>query len=211
MEKNGIKITPEASAGTVIYVSVNGVYRGRIIISDIIKESSPEAVRRLHALGIDTAMLTGDTASCADDAAKKTGIDTVYSQLMPEDKVRICTQFAEKGVTAFAGDGINDAPVLACADVGIAMGALGSDAAIEAANAVIMDDDPTKAADAVKIARRTNNIARQNIMIALGVKAAVMILGALGAASMWTAVFADVGVMLIAVCNALRALRPGRR
>lgn len=207
MAKYGVDVSADEESGTVIYVSRNGEYVGLVRISDVIKENASDAVGELKTMGIGSAMLTGDNLAAADAVAKKIGIDEVYSQLMPDDKVKKCTEIAERGAAAFVGDGINDAPVLACADVGFAMGALGSDAAIEAADAVIMNDDPKKIAAAVKIARRTNMIARQNIVIAIGIKAAVMALGAVGIASMWTAVFADVGVTLIAVCNAMRAFK----
>lgn len=207
MDKYGVTITEESLEGTVIYVSENGEYKGNIVISDIVKENSKKTVKALGTFGIDAVMLTGDSENSARTAAKKLGIENVYSQLMPDDKVRICSELSQSGTAAFVGDGINDAPVLACADVGFAMGALGSDAAIEAADAVIMNDDPYKTVDAVRIARKTNIIAKQNIVIAIGIKAGVMLLGILGIATMWTAVFADVGVTLIAVCNALRALK----
>ena len=207
MDKYGIEYTKTDGTGTVIHVAEDGSYLGSIQIADVVKKNSPSAVAALDALGIDTVMLTGDNRTTAERTAMQLGIGTVHSQLMPDDKVRICKKISSQSSAAFVGDGINDAPVLAGADVGFAMGALGSDAAIEAADAVIMNDDPQKTVDAIKIARRTNAIARQNIVISIAIKLGVMLLGAFDIATMWTAVFADVGVMLLAVCNALRALR----
>ncbi len=207
MDRYGVEYDKADHGGTVIYVAECGKYVGSILISDIVKETSAKAVAELGELGIDTVMLTGDERTAAEKTAMQLGIGSVYSQLMPDDKVRICKEISVQSGAAFAGDGINDAPVLAGADVGFAMGALGSDAAIEAADAVIMNDDPQKTVAAIKIARRTNAIAKQNIVISIAIKVGVMLLGVLGIATMWTAVFADVGVMLLAVCNALRALK----
>jgi len=198
--------------GTVIHVAVDSVYKGYIVIADEIKEDAAKAVSELKAQKVKKiVMLTGDAESVAENVALSLGMDEAYGGLLPADKVRKVEELIEgkspKGKLIFAGDGINDAPVLARADVGIAMGGLGSDAAIEAADVVIMTDEPSKVPAAIKIARRTLCIARQNITIALGVKGAVLSLGALGIASMWAAVFADVGVTLIAVLNAIRVLK----
>lgn len=199
--------------GTVVNVAVDGTQIGRISIGDEIKPDAAEGVASLKRLGVRrTVMLTGDNREVAEEIARSIGIDEVYAQLLPEDKVTVLERLAaektrSRGSIAFVGDGINDAPVLTRADVGIAMGGLGSDAAIEAADVVVMDDKPSKIATAVKVARRTRRIVLQNIAFALGVKAVVMLMGTVGLASMWEAVFADVGVSLIAVLNATRALR----
>ena len=195
--------------GTVVYVSVDGKYEGYIVISDEVKEDSKEAINNLKKLGVSTEILTGDTYKTAEKVRQELGVDKVYAELLPEDKVNKVEEVIEeaKGSVIFAGDGINDAPVLTRADVGIAMGGLGSDAAIEAADVVIMDDKPSKVADAVKISRKTMVIVKQNIVFALGVKAAFLALGAFGMMTMWGAVFADVGVSLIAILNALRAAK----
>lgn len=198
--------------GTVVYVAVEETYAGCIVISDVVKETSEKAIRGLKANGIKkTIMLTGDAKKAAERVAEKIGIDVVKSELLPADKVyeveRLLLQKGEKENLAFVGDGINDAPVLSRADIGIAMGALGSDAAIEAADVVLMDDDPAKIALAMKISVRTLRIVKQNIVFALAVKAVCLVLGALGIANMWLAIFADVGVMVIAVLNATRALK----
>ena len=198
--------------GTVVYIAVNGAYRGYIVISDEIKEDSKEAIKNLKLSGVkEVVMLTGDNEKVANKIAKELGIDKVYSNLLPNEKVdRLEEIFKEKlpkEKVAFVGDGINDAPVLARADVGIAMGALGSDAAIEAADVVLMTDEPSKIAKAIEISRKTNKIVWQNIVFALGVKAIVLILSAGGVATMWEAIFADVGVALIAVLNAMRVMK----
>jgi len=207
MESIGVKWHPCHHAGTIIHIAVNGDYSGHIVINDQMKEDSDKAIADLKSMGItDTVMLTGDREEVARQIAGKLNLSEYHSELMPSDKVRIVEQLLEKGTLAFVGDGINDAPVLARADVGIAMGALGSDAAIEAADVVIMDDKPSKIATAIKIARRTLSIARQNIWFAIGVKVAVLVLATLGVATMWMAVFADVGVTVLAVLNAMRAL-----
>lgn len=208
MESIGVKWHPCHHAGTIIHIAINGDYSGHIVINDQMKEDSTQAISELRSMGIaDTVMLTGDREEVARQIAGKLNLSEYHSELMPSDKVRIVEQLLEKGTLAFVGDGINDAPVLARADVGIAMGALGSDAAIEAADVVLMDDKPSKIATAIRIARRTLSIAKQNIWFAIGVKVAVLILATLGIATMWMAVFADVGVTVLAVLNAMRALR----
>jgi len=208
MESIGVKWHPCHHAGTIIHIAVNGDYSGHIVINDQMKEDSSQAISELRSMGIaDTVMLTGDREEVARQIAGKLNLSEYHSELMPSDKVRIVEQLLEKGTLAFVGDGINDAPVLARADVGIAMGALGSDAAIEAADVVLMDDKPSKIATAIRIARRTISIAKQNIWFAIGVKVAVLVLATLGIATMWMAVFADVGVTVLAVLNAMRALR----
>lgn len=212
MMENRLLEAAERSEGTVVYTAVDGVYAGCITISDLVKPTSEAAVRALKENGIrQTVMLTGDAAAAAGQAAEQIGIDTVRSELLPSDKVseveKLLAQKAEKEMLAFVGDGINDAPVLSRADIGIAMGALGSDAAIEAADIVLMDDDPLKIALAMQISKKTLRIVRENIVFALTVKAVCLILGAVGVANMWIAIFADVGVMVIAVLNAARALK----
>ncbi len=211
MKKNGLTITQEHDEGTVVYIAIDGAYAGCITIADVIKPTSKEAIRGLKKSGIRTVMLTGDTKKTADKVAAEVGVDMVRSELLPADKVSEVEALLEKKQgkenLAFVGDGINDAPVLSRADIGIAMGALGSDAAIEAADVVLMDDDPAKIALAMKISMKTLRIVRENIVFALVVKAVCLILGALGIANMWIAIFADVGVMVIAVINATRALR----
>ena len=212
MEKEGVQAKKQEEAGTIVYVSVDGTFAGSIVISDILKENSKQAVKGLKEAGIKkTVMLTGDTAFTAKKVAEEIGIDVVKSELLPVDKVneveKLLGEKGEKEKLAFVGDGINDAPVLSRADIGIAMGALGSDAAIEAADIVLMDDDPAKIALAMKISVKTLNIVTQNIVFALAIKFACLILGAVGIANMWLAIFADVGVMVIAVLNATRALK----
>lgn len=206
-------ITPIAchSAGTIIHIAIDGKYMGHILISDVEKPTSKEAIRALKFAGIEkTVMLTGDAKRVADQVAEKLGLDEVYSELLPSDKVaqveRLLAEKPEKAKLAFVGDGINDAPVLGRADIGIAMGAMGSDAAIEAADVVLMDDDPLKIVKAIKISKKCIRIVYQNIIFALTIKAICLILGAIGIANMWGAIFADVGVMVIAVLNAIRAL-----
>ncbi|MGB5916889.1 MAG: heavy metal translocating P-type ATPase, partial [Phormidesmis sp.] len=199
-------------AGTVAHVAVEGVYSGRIIIADELKEDAAEAVSALKKQGIQTAMLTGDSQSVADTIAQKLGLHDYRAELLPEDKVNALEAFLQSAAQArkkvvFVGDGINDAPVIARADVGMAMGALGSDAAIEMADVVIMTDAPAKVAEAIAIAHRTLRIVWQNIIIAMAIKAVFIILGAVGFASLWAAVFADVGVALLAILNAGRVLR----
>mgnify|MGYP001257865016 CR=1 FL=1 len=214
LTREGIPHEASPSAGTTVNVAVDGVLAGRIIVADEVKSDAADAIRTLRALGVKrTVMLTGDAAPVARQVAGALGIDEVHAGLLPDEKARALEKIAEErgtnrqGKIAFVGDGINDAPVLAQADVGIAMGALGSDAAIEAADVVIMDDMPSKIGRAIGIARRTRRIVTQNIALTLAVKAAVVALGAAGMASMWAAVFADVGVSLVAVLNATRALR----
>lgn len=212
MEQKNIAILRERQGGTLCYVAIDGRYVGCIVISDVIKENAAEALRGLKSSGIKrTVMLTGDAEDTAKRVADATGIDEYHSELLPADKVSAVEALIEiksEGENlAFVGDGINDAPVLSRADIGIAMGAMGSDAAIEAADVVLMDDDPAKITLAMKISLRTLGIVKQNIVFALGVKAVCLVLGALGLAGMWLAIFADVGVMVLAVLNATRALR----
>lgn len=212
MDMNNIKVEEVSTIGTVVYLSIDGVYAGHIDISDEIKEDSREAIIGFKASGIkNILMLTGDNKVVADKVGTKIGVDKVYSELLPQNKVEILEGLQEgklrKGKVAFVGDGINDAPVLARADIGIAMGGVGSDAAIEAADVVIMTDEPSKIILAIKIAKKTNKVVWQNIIFALSVKLVILILGAMGIASMWEAVFGDVGVALIAVLNSMRVLR----
>lgn len=212
MNKIGVDITEKHLEGTVVYMAIDNQYAGCIVISDVIKETSKAAIQSLKSQGIkETIMLTGDTKQTATKVAKEIGIDRVYSELLPADKVEkveeILQNKGEKEKVAFVGDGINDAPVLSRVDIGIAMGALGSDAAIEAADIVLMDDDPAKISLAMKISLKTLRIVKENIVFALAVKFICLILGAFGIANMWLAIFADVGVMVIAVINATRALR----
>ena len=211
MEGLGVKYINCHSVGTIVHIAINRKYSGHIVISDNLKETSKEAVSELREAGIEkTVMLTGDSKEVADEAASTLGIDEVYSELLPEDKVEKVEELIkdkpEKSKLVFVGDGINDAPVLGRADIGIAMGAMGSDAAIEAADVVLMDDDPLKIPKAIKISRKCINIVYQNIVFAIGIKIICLILGAFGIANMWLAIFADVGVMIIAVLNAIRAL-----
>lgn len=211
MDKLGVEYTACSKVGTVVYVAVDGKYCGYILISDALKPTSVAAVKAMKDCGVrKTVMLTGDSKKVADAVAKELGADEVYSELLPADKVsqveRLLADKGEKEKLAFVGDGINDAPVLSRADIGIAMGALGSDAAIEAADIVLMDDDPMKISKAIKISSKCLRIVNENIYFALGVKALCLILGAVGIANMWVAIFADVGVMVIAVLNAIRAL-----
>ena len=212
MEKEHISFTPAATVGTVVYLACDGKYAGCIVIEDEIKEDSSAAIKALKSVGVrKSVMLTGDADAVGRKVADRLGLDQAYTELLPADKVdrveELLQQKSEKGTLVFVGDGINDAPVLARADVGIAMGGLGSDAAIEAADIVLMTDEPSKIAAVIRIARKTICIANQNIVFALGVKFLVLILGALGYANMWAAVFADVGVSIIAILNAIRAMR----
>ena len=211
MDRLGIPYVPCRGVGTIIHMAIDGQYMGHILISDVVKPTSKQAIRALKAAGVRrTVMLTGDAGAVADHVAAELGVDQVYSQLLPADKVEKVEELlagqGEREKLAFVGDGINDAPVLSRADIGIAMGALGSDAAIEAADVVLMDDDPMKIAKAIKISRKCLGIVYQNIVFAIGIKLACLLLVALGLASMWLAVFADVGVMILAVLNAIRAL-----
>ena len=211
MDKLGVKWIDCHQSGTIIHMAVGGRYAGHIVISDIEKPHAKEAVRALKRAGVEkTVMLTGDSRKVAEHVAADLGIDEVYAELLPADKVsrveELLAEKPEKAKLAFAGDGINDAPVLSCADIGIAMGAMGSDAAIEAADIVLMDDDPLKIAKAIKISRKCLRIVYENIWFAIGIKLICLVLGAVGIANMWLAIFADVGVMIIAVLNAIRAL-----
>lgn len=208
MEDQGVAWKPCHEKGTLIHVAVDGEYEGHIVISDRIKEDAAEAVRALHATGVEkVVMLTGDQADIAAHVAGKLALDDYHAGLLPDGKVRQVESLLGKGTLAFVGDGINDAPVLARADIGIAMGALGSDAAIEAADVVLMDDKPSKIAQAISIARRTLRIAKENMWGAIGIKLLVLLLAACGLATLWMAVFADVGVTVLAVLNAMRTLK----
>ena len=208
MDEAGADWHPCELAGTIIHVAIDGVYAGHIVISDRVKEDAAQAVAALHEAGVgDVRMLTGDREEMAAAVAGQLKLDGWQAGLLPDQKVRCVESLLGSGPLAFVGDGINDAPVLARADVGIAMGALGSDAAIEAADVVLMDDKPSKLATAIRIARRTLRIARENIWLAIGIKVLVLVLAALGLATLWMAVFADVGVTVLAVLNAMRALR----
>lgn len=212
MLAEGVECCHCRAAGTVVHVAADGRYLGHIVLGDVVKPHAAEAVRALHGLGVSrTVMLTGDSRKVAEEVASALGVDQVYSELLPADKVAkvdelLATQDKNERL-AFVGDGINDAPVLTRADLGIAMGGLGSDAAIEAADVVLMDDDPLKIARAIRISRKTLSIVWQNIIMALGIKGICLVLGALGIANMWLAIFADVGVLILAVLNAIRAMR----
>lgn len=211
MKKEGVAFRPCGQVGTIVYVAREGQYLGCAVIADQIKPTAPAAIQALRERGIRTVMLTGDSQAVGEAVAAQLGLDEVHAQLLPADKVSrledLLSRKSAKGVLAYVGDGVNDAPVLSRADVGIAMGAMGSDAAIEAADVVLMDDDPAKLARAMDIAHKCLRIVRQNIVFALGVKGACLILGAFGMASMWEAVFADVGVAVIAILNATRMLK----
>ena len=212
MKRIGVPFHECRSVGTIIHIALNGEYAGHIVISDVEKEDAKDAIAALKAAGVEkTVMLTGDIRKVAEYVARKLGVDEVCSELLPAGKVeqveKLLQQTGRNGKLAFVGDGVNDAPVLSRADIGVAMGAMGSDAAIEAADVVLMDDDPMKIAKAIKISRKCIRIVYQNIVFALGVKAVCLILGAVGVANMWMAIFADVGVMVLAVLNAIRALR----
>ena len=211
MEELGVAWHECHSVGTIVHVAVDGKYAGHILICDMIKPHAKEAIQALRKSGIKkTIMLTGDSKRIADQVAADLGIDEVYSELLPGDKVskveELLAAKTEKEKLAFVGDGINDAPVLSRADIGIAMGALGSDAAIEAADIVLMDDDPLKISKAIHISRKCIHIVYENIYFAIGIKVLFLLLGAIGIANMWMAIFADVGVMILAVLNAIRAL-----
>lgn len=211
MKRIGVEYADCHSVGTVVHMAVDGVYAGHILISDIIKPHAKETIKELKKAGVSkTVMLTGDAKNVGEQVAKELGIGEVYTELLPADKVSLVEKLLEqkngKEKLAFVGDGINDAPVLSRADIGIAMGALGSDAAIEAADIILMDDDPLKIAKAIKISRKCLRIVYENIVFAIGIKLICLVLGALGIANMWLAIFADVGVMVIAVLNAIRAL-----
>ena len=211
MRRLGIAYRECHHVGTVVHMALDGEYAGHILISDMIKPHAKEAISKLKQAGVKkTVMLTGDSARVAEQVARELGIDEVHAELLPGDKVSMVEKLLDEKAAneklAFVGDGINDAPVLSRADIGIAMGALGSDAAIEAADIVLMDDDPVKIAQAIGIARKCIRIVYENIYFAIGVKILCLILGAVGIANMWLAIFADVGVMVIAVLNAVRAL-----
>ena len=211
MKKLGIEYRTCDCVGTIVHLAIDNVYAGHILIADVIKPHAAEAMKKLKAAGVDRlVMLTGDDDRVAQQVAAEVGITEVHSKLLPADKVtqveRLLEQKQEKETLAFVGDGINDAPVLSRADIGIAMGALGSDAAIEAADVVLMDDDPIKIAKAIRIAKKCLRIVYENIYFAIGIKLICLLLGAIGIANMWVAIFADVGVMVIAVLNAVRAL-----
>ncbi|MFR1232587.1 MAG: HAD-IC family P-type ATPase [Evtepia gabavorous] len=211
MARLGIAAVPCHQVGTVIHLAVDGAYAGHILIADVVKPTAKAAMEALRGAGVEkTVMLTGDVRTVAQQVAEELGVDQVYSELLPGDKVakveEMLQQKPAKKKLAFVGDGINDAPVLSRADIGIAMGAMGSDAAIEAADVVLMDDDPMKIAKAIRISRKCLRIVYENIAFALGIKGLCLILGALGIANMWLAIFADVGVMILAVLNAIRAL-----
>lgn len=209
MESIGVSAGQPDPVGTVVHIAEDGEYLGYIVISDEVKPDAATSIRELKTLGVKkTVMLTGDRKEVGESVAKGIGIDEVIAELLPSDKVNIVEALLQKGASlAFVGDGINDAPVLSRADVGIAMGALGSDAAIEAADVVLMDDKPSKIAEAIKTSRKTMRIVKENIIFSLSVKGAVLLLGALGIAGMWLAIFADVGVMVLAILNAMRAMK----
>ncbi len=216
MEREGIAYTPCDAAGTKVYLAADGRCIGCILIADSLKKDCKQALRALRDAGVaEMTMLTGDNAGIAKAVAAELELDNYYAELLPDQKVEKLEAIAKKmpagGKLAFVGDGINDAPVLARADVGIAMGALGADAAIEAADVVLMTDEPARLTDAICTARQTKRIVMQNIVFALGVKALLLILGACGIAGMWAAVFGDVGVTVIAVLNAMRMLRAGKK
>ncbi len=211
MDRLGIPYIKCRSVGTVIHIAIDGMYAGHIVISDVVKPHAKEAIEALRSSGITkTVMLTGDSGKVAANVAEELGIDRVYSELLPGDKVtkveELLDENPEKAKLAFVGDGINDAPVLSRADIGIAIGAIGSDAAIEAADVVLMDDDPLKISKAIRISKKCLRIVYQNIIFAIGIKLICLALGSLGIANMWLAIFADVGVMILAVLNAIRAL-----
>ena len=211
MEEIGLACRPSGQVGTVVHVAAEGRYLGYILIADEVKPDAKEAIAALKAQGVKkTVLLTGDAKDVGEAVAQELGLDEAYTQLLPGDKVErveaLLQETSPKGKLAFVGDGINDAPVLSRADIGIAMGAMGSDAAIEAADVVLMDDDPMKIVKAIKISRKCLGIVYQHIVFAIGVKLACLALVALGAANMWLAIFADVGVMVLAVLNAIRAL-----
>ncbi|MCQ2326613.1 MAG: cadmium-translocating P-type ATPase [Bacteroidales bacterium] len=211
MKTIGVEYCQCHTTGTIIHIAINNKYAGHIVLGDVLKPHSAQAIERLHNMGIkETIMLTGDAKPVAEQVAKSLGMDKVYSELLPDGKVKMVESFLQQSTRkeklAFVGDGINDAPVLSRADIGIAMGGMGSDAAIEAADVVLMDDEPMKISKAIRIAKKCMGIVWQNIILALGVKVLCLILGAFGIANMWLAIFADVGIMIIAVLNAIRAL-----
>ena len=210
MIKTGVDYCHCHTSGTIVHIACDGRYMGHIVLGDVVKPHAAEAIKAMHMAGVSqTVILTGDNRKVAEEVASHLGVDKIYSELLPADKVKKLEEIMSShptGACAFVGDGINDAPVLSRADLGIAMGGLGSDAAIEAADIVLMDDDPLKIAKAIRIARKTLTIVWQNIIMALGIKAACLLLGALGIANMWLAIFADVGVLILAVLNAIRAM-----
>lgn len=211
MKQLGLVVCQCNTAGTIVHLAIDGKYAGHIVLGDVVKPTSKDAISDLHKSGItQTIMLTGDTRSVAEQTANELGIDKVFSELLPNDKVNqlenILRYAKEDNKVAFVGDGINDAPVLSRADIGIAMGAMGSDAAIEAADVVLMDDNPMKVGKAVRISRKCLRIVWENIILALGIKGICLILGVFGIVNMWLAIFADVGVMILAVLNAIRAM-----
>ena len=212
MDRTGVQWHDCHLTGTVVHIAVDGCYGGHIVISDTVKPDAAGAIAALKQMGIrQTVMLTGDARAVAEQTAGQLGLDSFHAGLLPADKVarveELLEQKSAKGKLAFVGDGINDAPVLSRADIGIAMGGLGSDAAIEAADIVLMDDQPSKIASAMRISKKTLRIVKQNIVFSLGVKGLILLLGAVGLASMQAAIFADVGVMILAVLNASRALK----
>jgi Cd2+/Zn2+-exporting ATPase len=210
MEREGVAFEPVFEAGSVVYLAQDGTFIGHLVVADTLKPDSKEAIESLRRLGIEkTALLSGDTRPAAEAVGKKLGIGTVYAELLPHQKVEHIEELKKEsaGPLLYVGDGINDAPVLAIADVGIAMGALGSDASIEAADVVLMTDEPRKIADAVSIARKTRRIVTQNIAFSLAIKGILLVLSAFGVTTLWEAVFGDVGVSVIAILNAMRALR----
>ena len=212
MDAESIAYQKTDAPGTVVYLAIDGAYAGSIVISDEVKPDGKQAVSALRTIGVkNIVMLTGDSKSVGEKTARELGLDSVYADLLPHQKVeqleRLEKEKTTDGKLAFVGDGINDAPVLARSDIGIAMGGLGSDAAIEAADVVLMTDEPSKLVTAIRIAKKTRNIVWQNIIFALGVKAVILVLGAFGIATMWEAVFGDVGVAVIAILNAVRAMR----
>lgn len=211
MTELGLKPCHCKTAGTIVHIAIDSIYAGHIVLGDVVKPTSKEAIADLCKSGVDqTVMLTGDAKPVAEQIASSLGIDKVYSELLPADKVTqlelILKYSKENDKVAFVGDGINDAPVLSRADLGIAMGAMGSDAAIEAADVVLMDDDPMKIGKAIRISRKCLKIVWENIIVALGIKGVCLILGIFGIVNMWLAIFADVGVMILAVLNAIRAM-----
>lgn len=215
MKQLGLVVCQCNTAGTIVHLAIDGKYAGHIVLGDVVKPASKDAISDLHKSGItQTIMLTGDTRSVAEQIANELGIDKVFSELLPNDKVNqlenILRYAKEDNKVAFVGDGINDAPVLSRADIGIAMGAMGSDAAIEAADVVLMDDNPIKVGKAVRISRKCLRIVWENIILALGIKGICLILGVFGIVNMWLAIFADVGVMILAVLNAIRAMHVKR-
>lgn len=215
MKRENIKVPEADEIGTIVYVALDGKCVGYIVISDQLKDDSADTIKELKKMGVRrTIMLTGDNSATGSKIARELGLDAVYSELLPDQKVERFEELYEnkltKGNIIYVGDGINDAPVIARADVGIAMGALGSDAAIEAADIVLLTDEPSKLINAIKIARRTRSIVWQNIVFALSVKVLVLALGVFGIANMWEAVFADVGVALLAVLNSTRAMNEGK-